>query len=113
MSMNAYTRQGNTVALAANASVSAPVKVSGSGNNRPSAFRVSNPDSGVTIFYAWGQTANEAIANCAVPTANAPIQCDPLPSGAVEIIRACNDAWFCVITASGSGTLYISPGEGL
>lgn len=56
----------------------------------------------VTVFIKFGATSGVTAA----------VTDYPLPGGAVEIVSA-PAAWMAAITASGSATIYATPGEGL
>ena len=75
-------------------------------------YRVCNNGT-VTVFYAWSKTSGAAAAALAViPTATSQ-DSYPLPPGAVEVVTAPADAYFSAITASGTASVFITPGRGL
>lgn len=73
-------------------------------------FRVVNNGS-ATAFLGAGPTAALAATNSAVVTTNG--NAIPLVPGAVEIFSFPPNWYFTASTASGTATIYITPGEGL
>lgn len=117
MSINAFMPQGNTYVLTANSVAATPVQVLSDGATTTQMVRISNAESGNTIWYAQGQTAGEASAFAVLPAAGSGNQTHaiPLPGGAVEVIRCKPNAFFTVLTraAYANANVSITPGDGL
>ena len=109
MSLNAFTKTGNTIAFTAN--VAAPTAVqclsTTLGGNQ---YRIINSGS-VVVFLGYGSSATDAANNCAVVTTTGPSF--PLLAGTDEILTFVPNAYFTGSTASGNATVYISPGDGM
>ena len=109
MSTNAFTPMGNTVTFTANTATPIGVQVPSTtiGGNQ---YRIINSGN-VTVFLGIGNTASNAANNAVVITSNASSY--PLLSGTDEILTFAPNWYFVGITASGSATIYITPGDGL
>ncbi len=109
MSINAFLPLGNTVAFTAN--VAAPTAVQatavGLGANQYEVFNAGN----VTVFLGFGANATVANSQSTVVTTTGPGY--PLLAGTDKIISATPNAFFTGITASGTATIYVTPGQGL
>lgn len=114
-----YTFQpsGKTVAFTANTTAPTGVQASPTVTARPwktSQYRIHNATS-VTVFLAFGATAALATANAVIPTGTGANSKDayPLIAGGIEVFSAPQDTFWSGITASSSGAVYVTPGEGL
>jgi hypothetical protein len=110
MGIQAFTPMGNTVIFTATASTpttSAQAVSTTLGGNQ---YRIINAGS-VTVFLGVGSSSANAIANAVtISTTAASI---PLLAGTDEILSFVPNAYFSGITAAGSASLYITPGDGL
>lgn len=109
MNVTAFTKLGNTVAFTANVAAPSPVQAVSVGIGATQ-YEVQNP-SNVTVFLGYGTTSAEASNNAVVVTSTG--YGYPLLPGTDKIISAPPNAYFTGITASGSATVYVTPGEGL
>jgi len=109
MGINAFTKTGNTVTFLAATTAPAAVQAVSTtlGGNQ---YRIINPGS-VTVFLGYGTTATEANTNAAIVTTTGAAL--PLLPGTDEILTFVPNAYFTGITASGSTSVYITPGDGL
>jgi hypothetical protein len=109
MGINAFTKTGNTVAfLAATTAPAAAQCVSSTlGGNQ---YRIINSGS-VTVFLGYGTSASDAGNNATVITTTG--TAFPLLPGTDEILTFVPNAYFTGITASGTATVYITPGDGM
>jgi hypothetical protein len=109
MSLNAFTKTGNTIAFTAN--VAAPTAVqclsTTLGGNQ---YRIINSGS-VTVFLGYGTSASDAGNNAVVITTTG--LAFPLLAGTDEILTFVPNAYFTGITASSNATIYITPGDGM
>ena len=109
MSLNAFTKTGNTIAFTAN--VAAPTAVqclsTTLGGNQ---YRIINSGS-VTVFLGYGTSASDAGNNAVVVTTTG--LAFPLLAGTDEILTFVPNAYFTGITASSNATVYITPGDGM
>jgi hypothetical protein len=109
MSTNAFTPLGNTVVFTAATTAPTPVLATGAGlgcNN----YEVMNPGN-VTVFLGFASTAANATNNATVITSTG--YGYPVLPGTDKVIAAPPNAYFTGITASGTATVYITPGDGL
>lgn len=111
MSTQAFTRLGNTVAFTANTTAPTAVLAAGTtlGANQ---YRIVNTTSS-RVFLGVGSTATEAGNNAVVVTAASAGPAIPIMPSSTEVITALPNAYFTGITESGSGTVFITPGDGL
>jgi hypothetical protein len=109
MGLNAFTKTGNTVAfLAATTAPAAAQCVSTTlGGNQ---YRIINSGS-VTVFLGYGTSASDAGNNATVVSSSG--AAFPLLPGTDEILTFVPNAHFTGITASGTATVYITPGDGM
>jgi hypothetical protein len=109
MGIQAFTKLGNTVVFTAATTAPAAVQAVSTtlGGNQ---YRIINPGS-VTVFLGYGTTATEANTNAAIVTTTGAAL--PLLPGTDEILTFVPNAYFTGITASGSTSVYITPGDGL
>jgi hypothetical protein len=109
MGIQAFTKLGNTVVFTAATTAPTPVQAASTtlGGNQ---YRIINPGS-VTVFLGYGTTATEANTNAAIVTTTGAAL--PLLPGTDEILTFVPNAYFTGITASGSTSVYITPGDGL
>jgi hypothetical protein len=109
MGLNAFTKTGNTVAFLAATTAPAAVQCASTtlGGNQ---YRIINAGS-VTVFLGYGTTASEA-SNNAVQVTSSQTAFPLLPS-TDEILTFVPNAYFTGVTASGTATVYITPGDGL
>ena len=109
MSTQAFTKTGNTVVFTAATTAPSPVQAVSStlgGSN----YRIINSGS-VTVFLGYGTTASDATNNSPVITTTG--TAIPLLPGTDEILTFVPNAYFTGTTASGTASVYISPGDGL
>ena len=109
MGLNAFTKTGNTVTFVANTSAPTPVQCLSTtlGGNQ---YRVINTGS-ITVFLGYGSTSAEAANNAVVVTSSQ--TAFPLLPSTDEILTFVPNAYFTAISASGTATIYITPGDGL
>lgn len=116
--MKPFVPRGNTIAITA--AVTAPDAVAASvttGKYSVGQYRVVNAGT-VTAFLGFDRVAATAKTNAAVvSTSGAAI---PLVPGAVEVLGfsdstqlSAPEIYFSAATASGTATIYITPGEGI
>lgn len=105
----AFTRTGSTVVILAATSAPAPTQCIG-GSLGATQYRLVNSGT-VTVFLGFGTTSAEATSNTTVVTSSG--NAIPLLSNAVEIITFQPNAYFSAITASGTATVYVTPGDGI
>ena len=109
MSLNAFTKMGNTVAFLAATTAPTPVQAVSTtlGGNQ---YRIINSGS-VTVFLGYGTTASDASNNAvAVTTTGASF---PLLPGTDEILTFVPNAYFTAITSTGTANIYVTPGDGM
>jgi hypothetical protein len=106
----AFAPLGNTITFAA-ATPTAPTALQApvhpTTNTSAGQYRIIN-DSTVTVFLGVGPTSAAAIANAGAVATSVPL----LP-GTDEVLRFSPDAFFTGKSASGTATVYITPGQGL
>ena len=109
MGLNAFTKTGNTITFVANTSAPTPVQCLSTtlGGNQ---YRVINTGT-VTVFLGYGSTASEATNNAVVVTSSQ--TAFPLLPSTDEILTFVPNAYFTAISAAGTATIYITPGDGL
>ena len=109
MGINAFTKTGNTVTFLAEATAPTPVQCASTtlGGNQ---YRVINSGT-VTVFLGYGVDAANATSN-AVQVTSSQASFPLLPS-TDEILTFIPNAYFTGVTASGTATVYITPGDGL
>jgi hypothetical protein len=107
--LNAFTKTGNTITFVANTSAPTPVQCASTtlGGNQ---YRVINTGT-VTVFLGYGSTASEATNNAVVVTSSQ--TAFPLLPSTDEILTFVPNAYFTAISAAGTATIYITPGDGL
>ena len=110
MSVSApFCPSGNTVTFTAAVSAPTPVQAVSTtlGGNQ---YRIINAGN-VTVFLGYGNTA--ALANTAAAVVSTTGPAYPLLAGTDEILTFQPNAYFTAITASGTATIYVTPGDGL
>ena len=109
MGLNAFTKTGNTVSFTANVAAPTPVQCLSTtlGGNQ---YRIINAGT-VTVFLGYASTSANATSNAAVVTTTG--ASFPLLPSTDEILTFVPNAYFTGITASGTATIYITPGDGL
>ena len=109
MGLNAFTKTGNTIAFLAATTAPTPVQCLSTtlGGNQ---YRVINTGT-VTVFLGYGQDSANATTNANVVTTTG--QSFPLLPSTDEILTFVPNAYFTAKTASGTATIYITPGDGL
>jgi hypothetical protein len=109
MGIQAFTKTGNTVTFLAASTAPAAVQCVSTtlGGNQ---YRIINAGN-VTVFLGYGTSASDAGNNSAVVTSTG--AAFPLLAGTDEILSFVPNAYFTGATASGSATIYITPGDGL
>lgn len=105
-----FNVNGNTILVPAD--TVAPAGVQADGQPNANQFRIFNGGT-VTAFLGIGVNAAAATAAAVIPVAGTPAAGIPIPAGIVEVISAPPDAYFSAITASGTASVYVTPGEGL
>ena len=109
MGLNAFTKTGNTITFTANVAAPTPVQCVSTtlGGNQ---YRVINTGT-ITVFLGYGSTSAEAANNAVVVTSSQ--TAFPLLPSTDEILTFVPNAYFTAISASGTATIYITPGDGL
>ena len=109
MGVNAFTKTGNTIAFTANVAAPTAVQCSSTtlGGNQ---YRVINAGSNL-VFLGYGTSATDAANAAAVVSTTG--QSFPLLPGTDEILTFVPNAYFTGATASGTASVYITPGDGL
>lgn len=109
MGLNAFTKTGNTVTFLAATTAPAAVQCASTtlGGNQ---YRIINAGS-VTVFLGYGTTA--ALANASAVQVTSSQEAFPLLPNTDEILTFVPNAYFTGVTASGTATVYITPGDGL
>jgi len=109
MGLNAFTKTGNTVTFLAASSAPTAVQCSSStlGGNQ---YRIINAGT-VTVFLGYGTSASDASNNAVQVTTSQ--SAFPLLPSTDEILTFVPNAYFTGVTASGTATVYITPGDGL
>jgi len=109
MGIQAFTKTGNTVTFLAASSAPTAVQCLSStlGGNQ---YRIINAGT-VTVFLGYGTSASDA-SNNAVQVTTSQTSFPLLPS-TDEILTFVPNAYFTGVTASGTATVYITPGDGL
>lgn len=109
MGLNAFTKTGNTVTFLAATSAPTPVQCASTtlGGNQ---YRIINAGT-VTVFLGYGVDAANATANAVQVTSSQ--TAFPLLPNTDEILTFIPNAYFTGVTASGTATVYITPGDGL
>lgn len=109
-----FDATGPTVLVAGASTAPSGVQALSSGASPAEQYRIHNAGT-VTAFIAYGTSAGTAQSNCVIPTgsgANSK-RSMPLPSGATEVFTAPLDCYWSAITASGTASIYVTPGMGL
>lgn len=103
----AFTPMGNTVSITAAATAPTPVRAS-STTIGGTQYRIHNTGN-VVVYLGFGDTAAAATS-----TANASVNGSTisLVPSSVEIFTFNANAYFTGATASGTGVVYITPGDG-
>lgn len=109
MNVSAFTKLGNTVAFTANVAAPTPVQAIAVGIGTTQ-YEVQNPGN-VTVFLGYGISSGDASNNAVVVTTTSFGY--PILPGTDKIITAPPNAYFTGITASGTATIFVTPGEGL
>jgi hypothetical protein len=109
MGINAFTKSGNTVTFTAASTAPTPVQCASStiGGNQ---YRIINAGT-VTVFLGYGSTAADATSNAVQVTSSQ--ASFPLLPNTDEILTFVPNAYFTGATASGTASVYITPGDGL
>jgi hypothetical protein len=109
MGTNAFQKTGNTVAFIADTAAPTPVQAVSTtlGGNQ---YRIINRGT-ATVFLGYGSTA--ALANTAATVITTTGQAIPLLPGTDEVLTFVPNAFFTGITASGTATVFVTPGDGL
>ena len=109
MSINAFTKTGNTVVFTAAVTAPTPVQALSTtlGGNQ---YRIINSGL-VTVFLGYGTASSDATNNATVVTTTGPAF--PLLAGTDEILTFVPNAYFTGITGSSTAAVYITPGDGL
>ena len=109
MSIQAFTKTGNTVVFTAATSAPTPVQCSSTtlGGNQ---YRIINAGS-VTVFLGYGMTSADAANSAVIITSSG--SAFPLLAGTDEILTFIPNAYFTGITGSSTASVYITPGDGM
>ena len=109
MGLNAFQKTGNTVAFIAATTAPTPVQAVSTtlGGNQ---YRIINSGD-KTVFLGYGSTA--ALANSAATVVTTSGEAIPLLPGTDEVLTFVPNAYFTGITATGTATVYVTPGDGL
>ena len=109
MGTQAFTKLGNTVAFIAATTAPTPVQAVSTtlGGNQ---YRIINSGD-KTVFLGYGSTA--ALANSAATVVTTSGEAIPLLPGTDEILTFLPNAYFTGVTATGTSTVYVTPGDGL
>jgi len=109
MGIQAFTKTGNTVTFLAASSAPTAVQCLSStlGGNQ---YRIINAGT-VTVFLGYGTSTSDASNNAVQVTTSQ--SSFPLLPNTDEILTFVPNAYFTGITASGTATVYITPGDGL
>ena len=109
MSIQAFTKTGNTVVFTAATSAPTPVQCLSTtlGGNQ---YRIINAGS-VTVFLGYGMTSSDATNNAVIVTTTG--SAFPLLPGTDEILTFVPNAYFTGITSSSTASVYITPGDGM
>lgn len=109
MGIQAFTKTGNTVTFLAASSAPTAVQCLSStlGGNQ---YRIINAGA-VTVFLGYGTSTSDASNNAVQVTTSQ--SSFPLLPNTDEILTFVPNAYFTGITASGTATVYITPGDGL
>lgn len=109
MGIQAFTKTGNTVTFLAASSAPTAVQCLSStlGGNQ---YRIINAGT-VTVFLGYGTSASDASNNAVQVTTSQ--SSFPLLPNTDEILTFVPNAYFTGVTASGTATVYITPGDGL
>lgn len=112
MSTNAFAQNGNTVAFTANVTVTtAPVQAVANGIGSCQ-YRISNPLA-VTVFVGVGSTSAAANASAVAINAGGTGNAIPVLANTSQVLTFVPNAWFQGATLSGSGAVYVTPGDGI
>ena len=109
MGINAFTPLGNTVVFTAATTTPSPVQAAGA-TLGPNQYRIINTGA-VTVFLGVSISSAGATANAVIVTSTG--GAIPLLAGTDEILSFLPNAYFTGITASGTGAVYITPGDGI
>jgi hypothetical protein len=109
MGIQAFTPMGNTVTFTAATSAPTPVQAL-STTIGGTQYRVIN-DGTVTVFMGWGDSAAAANANAVIVSTTG--RAFPLLAGTDEILTFNANQYFTAVTASGTASIYITPGDGM
>lgn len=114
MSFRAFNPYGPTILVAAATSAPTGLQAASSGAPQSEQYRVYNAGS-TTVFIAFGVDASSAQSNAVIPTgasSNAK-NSYPIAPGIPEIFTAPKNCFWSAIMASGTASIYITPGMGL
>ena len=109
MGTQAFTKLGNTVAFIAATTAPTPVQAVSTtlGGNQ---YRIINSGD-KTVFLGYGSTA--VLANSAATVVTTSGEAIPLLPGTDEVLTFLPNAYFTGITATGTASVYVTPGDGL
>lgn len=105
-----FNPTGKTVLVAGDTTAPAGVRALSIGAPPAEQYRLQNNGT-VTVFVAFGDTANAAQINAVIPTGTSR-NSFPLPAGAIEIISGPTDCYWSGITASSTASVFVTPGIG-
>lgn len=107
MSINAFTAQGNTVAINVSTTASTPVRVWGNTSLGSYQYRVHGDPTKQTYIVI---TATPQLA--VIPADGTPANAYPIHPNVVEVWSGPPNAYVSAITDSGTALLFVTPGDG-
>ena len=111
MYTKAFSPTGKSILVSAATTAPTGVAAPESGTNQGYQFRIHNAGT-VTAFLAVGVDASSAQSAAVIPTGTSQFSVS-IPAGIVEILSFPIGSFFSAITASGTASVYITPGKGL
>lgn len=110
MSINAFSKQGQSVCMLVTSTAHAGVKITGGSTFGSPQYRVYNQGPN-DVFIAKSVSASVLAA---IPIDGTPANGMCIPNGGVEVFSVTPNCYFSAICATGqTATLYITPGDGL
>jgi len=111
MYTKAFSPTGKTILVAAATTAPTGVAAPESGTKDGFQFRIHNAGT-VTAYLSFGATAQAAQDNAVIPTATSQFSI-PIPANIVEVLSFPVGSYFSAITASGTASVFITPGKGV
>lgn len=106
-----FNMTGPTVLVAGAGTAPTGVQALAVGATPAENYRIQNNGT-VTAFVAFGKDASTAQTNAVIPTAGNSKNSFPVPPGAIEVVSANVDCYWSAITATGTASVYVTPGMG-